>query len=167
AGAQGTAFKSMQNPRDPNAAVQVASNTKIGDPLGFKISGTGLLADAEGAGEADGGPQGTVARPGGGLGPPIDTPRPLQKWTPWILGAFGVVMILGAIVTVLRPGMVGGKAPQSASKASGTILDVLKEELFQLEMEHKQGGISQEEYAKAKSALDQTLERALKRKPTA
>jgi hypothetical protein len=43
----------------------------------------------------------------------------------------------------------------------------LKEELFQLEMEHKQGSISQEEYAKAKTALDQTLERALKRKPMA
>ena len=47
------------------------------------------------------------------------------------------------------------------------LLDALKEELFQLEMEHKQGSISQEEYAKAKAALDQTLERALKRKPQA
>jgi hypothetical protein len=34
-------------------------------------------------------------------------------------------------------------------------------------MEHKGGSISQEEYAKAKTALDQTLERALKRKPMA
>jgi hypothetical protein len=47
------------------------------------------------------------------------------------------------------------------------LLDALKEELFQLEMEHKQGSISQEEYNKAKAALDQTLERALKRKPVA
>jgi hypothetical protein len=38
AAAQGAAYKSMQNPRDPNANVQVAANTQIGDPLGFKIS---------------------------------------------------------------------------------------------------------------------------------
>ena len=41
-------------------------------------------------------------------------------------------------------------------------LDALQE-LFDLEVEHKQGGISDEEYEKAKAALDQTLERALKR----
>ena len=43
------------------------------------------------------------------------------------------------------------------------LLDALKEELFQLEIEHKQGSISQKEYEKAKAALDQTLERAVKR----
>jgi hypothetical protein len=39
----------------------------------------------------------------------------------------------------------------------------LKEELFELEVEHKQGRISQQEYDKTKAALDQTLQRALKR----
>jgi hypothetical protein len=48
--------------------------------------------------------------------------------------------------------------------SSSLLLDVMKEELFQLEIEHKGGDISQQEYDKAKSALDQTLERALKRK---
>jgi hypothetical protein len=43
------------------------------------------------------------------------------------------------------------------------LFEALKEELFQLEVEHKQGRISQEEYSKAKEALDQTLERAVKR----
>ena len=43
------------------------------------------------------------------------------------------------------------------------LLEGLKEELFQLEVERRQGLISQAEYEKAKSALDQTLERALKR----
>jgi hypothetical protein len=43
------------------------------------------------------------------------------------------------------------------------LLEALKEELFELEVEHKQGRISHEEYEKAKAALDQTLERALKR----
>jgi hypothetical protein len=43
------------------------------------------------------------------------------------------------------------------------LLDALKEEIFELEVEHKQGRISQQEYESAKSALDQTLLRALKR----
>ena len=43
------------------------------------------------------------------------------------------------------------------------LLEALKEELFQLEVEHQQGRITQQEYEGAKSALDQTLQRALKR----
>jgi hypothetical protein len=51
----------------------------------------------------------------------------------------------------------------STAGRSGLLLEALKEELFELEVEHKQGHISQQEYEKAKVALDQTLERALKR----
>jgi hypothetical protein len=46
---------------------------------------------------------------------------------------------------------------------SSMLLEGLKEELFQLEVEHKQGRISNSEYQQAKSALDQTLQLALKR----
>ena len=51
----------------------------------------------------------------------------------------------------------------SATSKSTMILEALKEELFQLEVERKQGKITAEDYEKAKGALDQTLERALKR----
>ena len=50
-----------------------------------------------------------------------------------------------------------------AARPTSMLLEGLKEELFQLEVERRQGQISQAEYEKAKSALDQTLERALKR----
>ena len=50
-----------------------------------------------------------------------------------------------------------------AARPSSMLMEGIKEELFQLEVERKQGIISQAEYEKAKSALDQTLERALKR----
>ena len=58
--------------------------------------------------------------------------------------------------------------PATARKAasagrSNKLLEALKEELFELELEHKQGRISQQEYEKAKAALDQTLSRAVKR----
>jgi hypothetical protein len=43
------------------------------------------------------------------------------------------------------------------------LLDAMKEELFQLEIDRQQSKISPEEYAKAKSALDETIRRALAR----
>ena len=55
------------------------------------------------------------------------------------------------------------RAQPTAARRSSMLLEALKEEIFQLEVEHKQGRISQQEYDSAKSALDQTLQRALKR----
>jgi hypothetical protein len=54
-------------------------------------------------------------------------------------------------------------APAS-SNAPTALLAALKEEIFQLELEHKQGQISDQEYSKTKAALDETLARAIKRR---
>jgi len=176
---QGTAFQSMQDPRQTDALVEVASNTSVGQPLDFTISGTGQLSDSGGEG-GSGGEGATVAgrdsRPGGGLGPPIDAPDPLEKYRWYILGGFGIVLAAGAVYIMRRSPAVAVSevaeiefprparpAKANASDRSALLLDALKEELFQLEVEHKQGRISQQEYEKAKAALDQTLERALKR----
>jgi hypothetical protein len=43
------------------------------------------------------------------------------------------------------------------------LLEALKEELFQLEVERRQGKVTPAEYETAMAALDQTLDRALKR----
>ncbi|PYX35508.1 MAG: hypothetical protein DMG81_17900 [Acidobacteria bacterium] len=84
---QGAHFESMNDPQQTDATVQVASLTKPGDPLSFKISGTGVMSAStapEGStnGGAMGGAQtsGQQSGPGGGLGPPIDAPDPLQKY---------------------------------------------------------------------------------------
>jgi hypothetical protein len=184
--AAGTSFQSMKDPRQSDAVVEVASNTKPGQPLAFKISGAGLLNDQSGNDEASpaqqGGPGPTVAgrdsRPGGGIGPPIDAPDPLAKYRWYILGGFAVVLAGGAIYMVRRPSarvngfVAAGPAVATGAKAdkSGTssdrfslLLEALKEELFQLEVEHKQGRVSQQQYDQARAALDQTLERTLKR----
>ena len=190
----GSGFESRANPREPGATVEVASNTELGQPLGFKITGTGTLTEArdEGGGNAssDNGQAGAGrdSRPGGGLGPPIDAPDPLEKYRWYILGGFAVVLAAGAIYITNRsrssdfrasdfragegslatkPGFgasdvdVTGRQPVSGR--SGLLLEALKEEMFQLEVEHKQGSISQPEYEQARAALDQTLERAIKR----
>ncbi len=154
------------------------------EPLSFKISGTGTLGeagdDSEGsptpADAGSGATAGRDARPGGGLGPPIDAPDPLEKYRWYILGIFAVVLAAGAVYITKRSrgvsipdfGVAEVQLPETPIKPapaarSGMLLEALKDELFQLEVEHKQGGISQPEYEKARAALDQTLERALKR----
>jgi hypothetical protein len=41
-------------------------------------------------------------RPGGGLGPPIDAPDPLQKYRWWILGGFAAVLLIGGVYVASR-----------------------------------------------------------------
>ena len=197
AAASSTGFKLINYPSEPDAAVQVASNTKPGQNLAFKISGQGTLAgqesgnqgSEEGAQTSAPGPGASPpsSRPGGGLGPPIDAPDPLQKYRWWILGGFAFVLVVGGIYVAsrqqsaaraLRRGRTSGISMQeeddyepaevaavaaSRSRPTSMLMEGIKEELFQLEVERKQGQISQAEYEKAKAALDQTLERALKR----
>jgi len=53
--------------------------------------------------------------------------------------------------------------PSAPQGHAAMLLAALKEELFQLEIDRQQGRVSAEEYEKAKSALDETLKRALAR----
>lgn len=191
--ARGGGFQSMDDPQQSTALVEVASNTTVGQPLAFKVSGTGLLPEGGSSGQesAGGGAPGQVGgaqvsgrdsrdmRPGGGLGPPIEAPDPLDKYRWYFLGGFALILGGGAIYISLRsktasvPDFADADVelpePRPDRKAAtpnrNMLLEVFKEELFQLELDHKQGRISQQEYDKAKAALDQTLERALKREP--
>ncbi len=133
-------------------------------------------------------PQGRDNRPGGGLGAPIDAPDALQQYRWPILGGFALLLAIGGWIVTKRqtspspsgaaasaspavpssPAATSRPAPPSAAPSvppakSSMLLEALKEELFQLEVERKQGKITPADYEKAKAALDQTLERALKR----
>ena len=180
----GATYQSMKDPHQADASVQIASKTKPGQTLAFTVSGTGTINDTQQAdqgqgqdGQAAGATSASDSRPGGGLGPPIDAPDPLQKDWPYILGGFAILLVGGAVFTMKRPRPA--TAPDYASADlpdipitspvatpqthSARLLDALKEELFQLEVDRKQGKMTQAEYDQAKSALDQTLDRALKR----
>jgi hypothetical protein len=214
-------FQPMNDPNQPDANVQVASHTTLGQNLAFRVSGEGKLSEREEGGGAQGESGESASpsagndnanRPGGGLGPPIDAPDPLQRygwlnleWRWWVLGGFAAVLVVGGIfvasrqqaaaraavrygatpkTAALRADAFGADvedelgpdfAPISASGASrplpvpgsqprsSLLLEGLKEELFQLEVDRKQNKISPLEYEKAKAALDLTLDRALKR----
>jgi hypothetical protein len=208
-GAPGANYEPRDDPQQPDANVELVSGAKAGQTLAFKISGEGVLQSRqEGAGPPSEGGAAAQSenRPGGGLGPPIDAPDPLQKYRWWILGGFALALTIGGVFVASRQQAANraarakGKAlptaeddedyegaevpalrevrasearagafrPQSTAARGTTamLLEGLKEELFQLEVEHKQGRISQQEYEKAKSAMDHTLERALKREAT-
>ena len=227
--AGGAQYQSMDDPQQSDATVEVAQRVEAGAQLGFKVSGTGTIAANgtegganAGTASAGGGAMGATVSgrqgPGGGLGPPIDAPDPLQKYRFPILGGFALALAAGAWYVSSQRGAAGGRsiadldsalatggaptisvpvrearataslgaaaplgtsashaatsstatAPAPAAPPASTvgrpmILAALKEEIFELELEHKQGRISQAEYEKAKAALDATLERALKR----
>jgi hypothetical protein len=187
--ANASQFQSMQDPGQSDTIVQVAQGTSAGQSLPFTISGTGTISEsreqvASGAAQEQGqGPsQGRDSRPGGGLGAPIDAPDPLQQYRWPILVGFTAIFAVGAWVVMKRkPGTAGvpstsvpdpriptysPAAPAPAGAAiprSAMLLEALKEEMFQLELEKRQGKLAPAEYEKAKAALDQTLDRALKR----
>jgi hypothetical protein len=146
------------------------------------------------SGGAMGGSQAAAndSRPGGGLGAPIDAPDPLHEYRVYILGAFALVLVMGGAFVVSRsnrprPAMAAAGAPSTVEIDSPTaagdfadyieptatprdrqalLLEAMKEELFQLEIDRQQGKVSPEEYTKAKSALDETIRRALARNKT-
>lgn len=53
---------------------------------------------------------GADTRPGGGLGPPIDTPDPLDKYKYWILTALALVLVVAAAWLLRKPRAQSGVA---------------------------------------------------------
>ncbi len=151
----------------------------------------GQAPDAGGGAMGGGGSQAAANdnRPGGGLGAPIDAPDPLHDYRVYILGAFALVLLMGGFYIVSRSnrpqpamagGGVGGKVEVDSPEAAAAfadfvepaapardrnalLLEAMKEELFQLEIDRQQGKLTPEEYTKAKAALDETIKRALAR----
>jgi hypothetical protein len=93
---------------DINAQTFVAKNVSPIQALGFSVSGSGALPrDVQTASAANGqsgaAPAAGDNRPGGGLGNPIDTPDPLNKYKWWILSGVGLLLVIGAAFFLRRP----------------------------------------------------------------
>ena len=197
--ASGANFKPMNDPNQPDANVQIASATAAGQTLAFKIAGEGTLQPRVEGGSAQGDNASATRenRPGGGLGPPIDAPDPLQNYRWYILGGMAAALLAAAFYVARRRQATPRNRPRparrfkeedelvfplaeaptgSVRKSSVTptqspnlqhssvpmLLSELKEEMFNLEIEHKRGDISQQEYENVRAALGLMLERALK-----
>lgn len=174
-----SAFSPQQHQGGVN--IQIANNASASSDLSYRISGSGQMPDTNAQGGDQGGMGGEQSaqggRPGGGLGAPIDTPDPLTKYKWPILLGLAVILLFGGFYVVTQrqhrahaetPSESGEQVQQEPSRVavprrSELLLEAMKEELFQLELDRQQGKITPEEYAKAKQALDATLQRALAR----
>jgi hypothetical protein len=193
AGGAGASFQEMNDPQQPGVLTQVASSVAAGEAISFRISGEGTLPqdNADANQTAPGGPSQTTAAPangpGGGLGPPIDAPDPLQKYHWYILAGFAGILIVGAVVVARRqqsglqrpplpeayavqetevrsaPAYPSGIHARTAVHPKANLLESLKNEYFELELEHKRSLISRDEYDNTKAALDHILQRALRK----
>jgi hypothetical protein len=175
--ANGAIFQSLNE--TPNAQTYLSRNAGPARAIGFTVSGSGAMprdtqAEAQSAeggaqqGDTGANPTANDNRPGGGLGVPIDTPDPLNKYKWWILGGLTLVFAVGAGFLMRSPtaaaeGVAASAAP--AAQTPGGLLAALKDELFALETDHLQGRLTDGEYEQQKQALELVLRRALARKP--
>lgn len=168
--------------------VEAASRVNAGEGPGFEISGVGSLpavqtqaqsppklpaaavsTPALTASGGSGAARGANALSAGPASAPAASASPLQ-W--WVLGG-SAVLVPGACGFFLwrrhrlsanataAPGKTEQPGPPSAS-----LVRVLKEELFQLEVDRLHGAISGEDYDSAKQALEGTVQRVLARAGT-
>ncbi|HXA86685.1 MAG TPA: hypothetical protein VNZ47_16490 [Candidatus Dormibacteraeota bacterium] len=161
-----------QDVDEAGLAVFFAKNLPANQEVKFAVSGEGLIpADVPGANP------GQPSAESGGTPIPSSSGGPREAF--WFIGGAIVIVIGGAFVMWRRrvAAKTGPdpKAAKSASKAraqaqaqaakpQGDMLDVLKDELFQLETDRVNGKISQEEYEKSKAGLDTLFRRQMKRK---
>jgi hypothetical protein len=86
--------------------VQGTAPVTSGQTLAFWISGMGTLAELQGRRqEAKESEAAQKARPGGGLGPHIEAPDPLQQYRWQILAGFAVLSVVGAVYAVSKTGL--------------------------------------------------------------
>jgi hypothetical protein len=161
--------------------VFVGKNLSPSQRVSFTVSGEGSAPREAQSGDEAAPPS---SAPGGGLGAPTGSPEPLGNARWYILGGVIVIMAAFAVWMVRRkPGAEAahasaGTSPARASsnkqqparalspsqpQSRDTVLDALKEELFQLETDKAQGKISAQDYASAKAGLDALLRRHMKK----
>ncbi|HKO10806.1 MAG TPA: hypothetical protein VJV22_02475 [Acidobacteriaceae bacterium] len=196
----GSGFQPLHDEQgEPGINTWLVTNVSPDKPVDFSVSGTGAMpreqqAQGQGqpgqgmGGEQGGGEQAAQPnRPGGGLGNPIDTPDPLNKYKGWILSGLGLALVIaagfmlrtrpkhGAVAAApnatspaspktdvtARPAALHGTASGPVSKTA--LLAALKEELFALETERLEGKLTDAEYTELKSAFEVVLRRALAR----
>jgi len=178
----------VQTQDEQGMTTYVAKSLAPGQKVTFSVSGEGLAPREAQSGGAEGGQAGAQGdRPGGGLGEPIGTPDPLSGSRWYVLG--GVLVVMGGFAIWMmrrKPSpqeAAAGAGGRIASAGSGTyrptrvvqdaraqrqsppnssLLDALKDELFQLEADRLQGRISQQDYATAKAGLDMLVRRHIK-----
>jgi hypothetical protein len=164
-----------QDVDEAGLAVFFAKNVPANQEVKFSVSGEGLIPTEPPAGGNPGQPAGESG------GTPIPSSSGGTREAVWfIVGALVILIGGGAFVmwrksAAARAAAQDPKAARAASKAKtqaqaqaakpqGDMLDVLKDELFQLETDRVSGKISQEEYEKSKAGLNTLFRRQMKKR---
>jgi hypothetical protein len=163
-----------QDVDEAGLAVFFAKNLPANQEVKFSVSGEGLIPN-----ETAGGNPGQPTSQSSSA--PIPSSSGSTREVLWFIVGALVILIGGGAFLMWRKSAAARvaaqdpKANKAASKAKaqvqtqtakpqGDMLDVLKDELFQLETDHVSGKISQEEYEKSKAGLDTLFRRQMKRK---
>jgi hypothetical protein len=175
----GTSFQPLND--DSNAQTFLTKNVRPSQTPSFTVSGNGSFpGDAPHGQENPSGPAASAVgpaagtRPGIGLGAPIDTPDPLDKYKWWLISGFALIFAIAAAL-FLRPEAAPSPAAGGSAVATGPLataaatqgawLGALKEALFALETDRLAGNLAETEYREQKAAFETLLRRALIRHP--
>jgi 5-hydroxyisourate hydrolase-like protein (transthyretin family) len=97
----GGVFRPMPDATSDN--VQGTAPVALDSTVSFRISGRGMLTELEGRAQPTVESETTsMPRPGGGIGAPIGTPDPLQRYRWLILGGISLMLLVGALVATQR-----------------------------------------------------------------
>jgi protein involved in polysaccharide export with SLBB domain len=155
-----------------NYQVQAANRVNAGEGPEFEISGAGALPALQARAQPPPEAASTVASPapqrvnasgtvaGSGLSAPVSR----RKW--WVLGVGGFLVLGAGGLWLWRGERLSASASlvaEGVGPGSACSSEVLKEELFRLEIDRLHGTISGEEYDSARQALEGTIKRALAR----
>ncbi|HET9838061.1 MAG TPA: hypothetical protein VFR84_07485 [Candidatus Angelobacter sp.] len=165
--ADSSSFQRRDNPQFRGVAFYVAKSVTPQKQVSYELAGTGAMPQASEApaGASAGGAE--SGRPGGGLGLPNQAPDPLQSGQWLFLGVLSLFLAAGAVFVYTSNRYAVVAVPGNLQDRSGMLMEVLKEEVFQLEADRLQGKVSQQEYQTTKAALDKTLQRAVQRQSPA
>jgi hypothetical protein len=153
-------------------AVFFAKNVPANQEVKFSVSGEGLIPNEP--------PGGSPSQPTGESGgAPIPSSSGGTREALWFIVGALVILIGGGGFVMWRKSKAARAAANDPKAARATtkaraqtqsarpqsdMLDVLKDELFQLENDRASGKISQEEYEKSKAGLDTLFRRQMKKK---
>ncbi len=165
----GTEWQTVQ--ANPDAQTYVRKGVAPATEAHFSIDGQGELPRETQASTPNGeggnppvatsGSMAADTRPGGGLGPPVDSPDPLNRYKGWLLGGLGVLLVGGAAF-LLRGKPAAAPEPQR-QEAERALRPALEQALLALEREHALGIVAEQEYLESRAALQRALHRALAR----
>jgi LPXTG-motif cell wall-anchored protein len=165
-----------QDVDEAGLAVFFVKNVPANQEIKFSVSGEGLIPTEP--------PGGSPSQPAESASAPIPNPSSGTSGVLWFVVAGIVILIGGGAFFMWRKNVPAkttrdSKLAKASSKArvqaqsqaakpqQGDILNVLKDELFQLETDHVSGKISQEEYEKSKAGLDTLFRRQMKNSKSA